>query len=324
MVVVFVATGCGYATAWGVFGWRLVLLPAWVYAVAASVGGVVFFLAPMVFGRGAIAGPGPDADDGKPLVLYLRPFEGHLSHGAQLLLGAMAGVFVWLGMRYLVFSPFALLMLVLNVTPEQRWHDALLPLGHLVAFSRPGARLQPVGAWRHRAGEDWRAELHGYLARASLVIVRPGAIGSIAWEVEQVLATVPADRILFDLRFRGGRTRRQRAWDDFRARVRNSRVAAELPERLEGARYLVFAGGRHPRFFAEPRHPVAVFRHFFWGDLNRERIAPALAALGIELPQAPHDRVTAASQLYLRICLYLFLSVVVFAVVMLTLRAISS
>jgi hypothetical protein len=215
-------------------------------------------------------------------------------------------------------------MLVLNVTPEQRWHDALLPLGHLVAFSRPGARLQPVGAWRHRAGRDWRAELQAYLNRAALVIVRPGAIGSIAWEVDQVLASVPAGRILFDLRFRGGRKKRQRAWDDFRARVSASRVAADLPERLDGARYLVFAGGRHPRFFAEPRHPFTLFKLVFWGDLNHQRIAPALAALGIELPAPPRDWMARASRLHLRICLYLFLSVVVFALVVLALRAVAS
>jgi hypothetical protein len=298
---VFLAVGAAYATRWGFFGRYLDGPPAWCYALAASAAGVVFFLAPMLFGNAATIGGLPRDDEARPLVLYLRPFEVDLSNRLQLLVGASAGLFLWLGTVNVVFWPMAILPLFLNVTTEQRLHDALMPFGRLVAFGRPGARLQPVGAWRHRMGNEWQREILRYLSEAALVIVCPGTSPSVAWELEQVLERVPRNRLLFVLRFRGGKAKRQRTWDEFRARVERS-LDVELPGSPGAARYLVLDAGGTPRLLAASNHPADLLGHFLWGDFNRNRLAPVLHVLGIDLPTASD----APGQRFLRLTVYLF------------------
>jgi len=154
------------------------------------------------------------------------------------------------------------------------------------------------------AGDGWEGEVLRYMDQARLVIVCPGTSESIAWEVEQALDRVGPDRLLIE--FRGGRAKRQRAFDAFRRLAGGSRACAALPERLGGARYLVFAADGRPRLFGETHHPAALLRSFMWSDIGRDRLEPVLRAIGIELPPAPGDRMTRASQRFVRLAIYLF------------------
>lgn len=318
LVVVFVSVGAAYATHQGVFGWHLPGPPVWFYAVAASAGGVVFFLAAMLFGNEAVnGGPPPAGEDAKPLVLYLRPFDVDL-RVLQLLVGGLCGVFVWLatarlGAVSLVFWPLALLPLVANLAVEQRLHHELIPFGRLVAFGEPKRWLQPVGAWRFRVEQEWEREVLRCLSVARLVIVRPGTTHAIAWELREVLSCVPADRLLFVLRFRGGKAKRQSAWDEFRACVKESRLAVDLPENPGAARYLVIDADGTPRLLGARAYRDDVLRFFLRGEWSRDDLRPVLKILGIDLPPPPSDRASHLSRLYLRCCVYIFDSVLMLA-----------
>ncbi|HEX9938331.1 MAG TPA: hypothetical protein VGB15_14445 [Longimicrobium sp.] len=318
LVAVFVSVGAAYATHQGVLGWHLPGPPVWFYAAAASAGGVVFFLAAMLFGNEAVnGGPPPAGEDARPLVLYLRPFDVDL-RVLQLLVGGSCGMFVWLatvrlGAVSLVFWPLALLPLVANLAVEQRLHHELIPFGRLVAFGEPKRRLQPVGAWRQHYGEEWKREIVRYLSDAALVIVRPGTTDSIALELDEVLERVPADRLLFVLRFRGGKAKRQSAWDELRPRVKRSRLAVDLPESPGAARYLVIDAEGTPRLVDARDYRDTVLRFFFRGELSRDDLRPVLQILGIDLPPPPSDRASHLSRLYLRCCVYIFDSVLVLA-----------
>ncbi len=310
LIVIAGAAGASL-TRWGLFGYRPAGPPLWCSAIVTSAGGVLFYLGPMLFGMSSVARP-PERPDGapRPLILYLRPFEVDVRIAAQLLLGGSSGIFVYFTTFAQEWWLLSLVPLVLNFTREQRLHDALVAFGDVLAFARPDTRLQPVGFARRRVGDDWQRELIGYLERASLVIVRPGATRSIRWEVRQVLEKVPPERILFDLRLRGSRARRQRTYDDFRAQVADV-LGVRLPERLDAGRYLVIDSARRPHFIGETRDPVELTRHFLWGDFNRDRLAPTLEPIGIVLPPSPSDRLSRGMHRLTRYSVYFFAAIVV-------------
>lgn len=322
LVAVIASVVAAYLSRWGSFGWHLRGLPGWVYPAAASVGGILFFLAPMVFGNAVIpGGPAPPDLDGRPIILYLRPFEVDLANAVQLLIGASAGIFVALGQRFLPAWPVGVLPLVLNVTREQRLHDALLPIGRLVTFGDPDARLHPVGALRYHAGSDWRERIAGIMDRARLVILRPGERPSIVWEMETVLARVPPDRLVFDLHGAGSRAARRQMYGSLRQAVKRIR-RADLPEEPGAARYLVFDAAGVPRLLGEARDPATLLRSFLWSDITHDQLKPVLAAIGVELPDDAPDPIQRASKSFLRGAVYLFVAVLAAALVLLVLMAI--
>jgi hypothetical protein len=306
LVILAGSTGV-YLTRWGMFGFVLAGIPLWCFGVAAAAGGVTYFLAPMVYGSASIA---PAArSPGEPermLFLYLRPFELDARNVLQLLVGASAGILAYLNLLDGVWIPFAFLPAILNISKEQGFTHALAPLGDFIAFGRPGERLQPVGASRLYLEDGWKQEITGYMARARLVIVRPGNSPSIRWEVGQVLKTVPPERILFYLRFRGWGRRRERGYEVFRRCVR-ANLGAELPERLGEARYLVFDASGRPRFLREASRPSEVMRQIFSrsGDVSTDRFRPVLQALGLEPPREPDNLLDKA----VHVLLWLFSSV---------------
>ena len=159
-----------YLTRWGMFGFVLTGIPLWCFGVVAAAGGVMYFLGPMVYGSASVA---PAAgSQGKPermLFLYLRPFELDARNVLQLLVGASAGVLVYLNLLDGLWIPVAFLPVILNISKEQSFRDALGPLGDFIAFGRPGERLQPVGASRLYLKDEWKQEITGYMARARLV-----------------------------------------------------------------------------------------------------------------------------------------------------------
>lgn len=275
-----------YLTHWGMFGFVLTSIPLWCFGVLAAAGGVMYFLAPMVYGSSSVT-PAISGDESeRMLFLYLRPFELDARNVLQLLVGASAGILVYLNLLDGAWIPIALLPAVLRITKEQEFRDALAPLGDFMACGRPGERLQPVGASRIYLKDCWQQAIARYMAQARLVIVRPGSSSSIRWEVSQVLKTVPPGRILFYLRFRGWGKRKERDYEVFRSCVW-AHLGAKLPDRLGEARYLVFDAWGRPTFIREASRPSELVRQFFSrsGDVTTDRLRPVLQAVGIEPPR---------------------------------------
>lgn len=286
----FLAIGAGSTgvvlTRWGMFGFVLSGIPLWCFGVLAAAGGVMFFLAPMVYGSSsAIPAARSRGEPERMLFLYLRPFELDARNLLQLLVGASAGILVYLNLLDGLWMLAAVMPTILNISKEQDFKDALAPLGEFLAFGKPGERLQPVGASRLYLKDSWQQEITRYMACARLVIVRPGSSPSIRWEVSQVLKTVPPERILFYLRFRGRRKRKERDYEVFRNCVR-AHLGAELPEQLGKARYLVFDARGRPHFVREANRPSELVRQVFsrTGDLATDRLRPVLQAVGLEAP----------------------------------------
>jgi hypothetical protein len=275
----------------GMFGFFLTGVPLWCFGVVAAAGGVLFFLAPMVFGS-ASAGlqARPSGKAGRMLFLYLRPFELDARSVTQLTVGASCGVLAYLSLLEGFWVPLSFVPLIINISKEQSFQDALAPLGDFIACGHPRERLQPVGASRVYVKGDWRREITEYMARARLVIVRPGDSPSVRWEVGQVLKTVPPERILFYLRFPGRGRRKERAYEDLRAAVR-THLHAELPERPVKAPYLTFDAAGRPRFVGEANRPTEFVRQIFSrsGDVTADRFRPVLKAVGVEPPPPPHN-----------------------------------
>jgi hypothetical protein len=303
-----------HLTRWEVLGLSLTGVPAWCFGVVAAVGGVLFFLGPMVFGLSS-AGPAgrPSGERERMLFLYLRPFELDVRNILQLAVGASAGVLAYLIRVEGAGMALSFLPLIINISKEQGFYYALAPLGEFIACGRPGEGLQPVGAARVYVKGDWKQEITEYMARARLVIVRPGSTPSIQWEVLQVLNTVPLQRILFYLRFRGRGKRKQREYEDFRDCVR-PHLPAELPERLGRAQYLIFDASGRPHFLREANRPTELIRQLFSrsGDVTADRFLPILKALGIEPPPRPNDLASSAAHVFLWLSA-LFSLIVVFA-----------
>lgn len=280
-----------YLTRQGQFGFFLTGVPLWCFGVVAAAGGVQFFLAPMVFGSASV-NPALQSS-GTPermLFLYLRPFELDARSVMQMMVGASCGVLAYLSLLEGFWVPLSFLPLIINISKEQSFQDALAPLGDFIACGSPGERLRPVGASRVYVKGDWKQEITEYMVRARLVIVRPGNSPSIRWEVCQVLKRVPPERILFYLRFRGWGRRKERAYEVLRAAVR-AHLHAELPERPGKARYLTFDAAGRPHFVSEANRPTQLIRQIFSrsGDVTTNRFRPVLKALGIKPPPPPHN-----------------------------------
>ena len=310
LTIVAGSTGV-YLTHWGIFGFVLTGVPRWCFGVVAAAGGVLFFLAPMAYGSASVAPAASPGEPERPLFLYLRPFELDARNVLQLLVGASAGILAYLNLLDGVWIAMAVLPVVLNISKEQSFKDALGTLGDFIAFGRPGERLQPVGAKRLYLKDEWKQEITGYMARARLVIVRPGNSPSIRWEVSQVLKTVPPERIVFYLRFRGWGKRRQKDYEAFRSCVRVHR-GAELPERLGADRYLVFDASWRPHFIHEANRPSELIRQIFSrsGNAGTDRFRPVLQAVGLEPPLQANNLVDNALHVFVWLCAILSLTVV--------------
>jgi hypothetical protein len=280
-----------YLTRHGQFGFFLTGIPLWCFGVVAAAGGVLFFLAPMIFGSASVnPARRSSSTPERMLFLYLRPFELDARSVMQLTVGASCGIMAYLSLLEGFWVPISFVPLIINISKEQSFQDALAPLGEFISCGRPGERLQPVGASRVYVKGDWKQEITEYMARARLVIVRPGNSPSIRWEVCQVLKTVPPERILFYLGSRGWGHKKERAYEALRATVR-AHLHAELPERLGGAQYLTFDASGQPRFVREADRPAQLIRQIFSrsGDVTADRFRPVLRALGVEPPRRPDN-----------------------------------
>jgi hypothetical protein len=82
-------------------------------------------------------------------------------------------------------------------TPEQELADLLDSAGPLIAIGKPGESLPELGAARLYVSHDrWQAEVLRLMARSALVVLRLGESAGVLWELEQVLALVPRQRLM--------------------------------------------------------------------------------------------------------------------------------
>jgi hypothetical protein len=256
--------------------------------LTAAAGGVTYFLAVMRFNTAWVTLRGPRSPEAaRRLLLYLRPFELDAGLLLQLSVGASCGLAVsvalWLQPRsaipWAVWVIFCTAPLSVRVGEEQGLQNGFGSFGRVITFSQPRKRLQPIGAWRYPASDDWKEEVTSYMRAARLVIFRPGSSPSIEWELHRLLETVPAERILFYLHFQGFAGRRQRAWEAFRGQVR-THIPTNLPDSPGRARYLLIDRRGNARLFAPDNRPAALRAQLFSGDFDRERLRPVLEAMG--------------------------------------------
>lgn len=286
ILIVLAGAQGAYATKWGVFGFFLTGIPLWCFGVFASIGGILFFLWPMIFGSEPEIPleQGPEKSE-RMLFLYLRPFELDARNTLQLIVGASVGTLIYSGLIEGVWWPLSFLPLAINISKEQSFKDAFDPVGEFITFGHPRERLRPIGASRVYYGNDWRQQVTNYMARARLVIVRPGKSPSIEWEVQEVLRTVSPERILFFLRFRGSKRKREQAYENFKKLVTEV-LPIRLPEKPDESPYLVFDAAWNPRFVREANRPAELFRQLTSrsGDILVDRLRPVLKAVNIDVP----------------------------------------
>ncbi len=279
LFVMVVATGACVADR-GLLGVHVEGVPTQAFEIAASIGGVVFFLSTMLSNTSWIdALPVAEAASDKTL-LYLRPFELDMNSLLQLSIGAAAGLVLHLSSRGDAYQCLlSIPLLCIRVSDEQNLQYSFGAYGRLVTFRQPGRRLQPVGALRLSANDDWKRDVARRMLDARLVIIRPGRSESMRWEAIQALRTVPPERLVFYLRFRGRKAQRQSAYDSFRQQLQ-AFVPVDLPVRLPMATYLVVDRAWTPHFFSVSNRPTDLVRQALSGDFDRERLRPLFAVLG--------------------------------------------
>lgn len=310
----------------GVDDFNLHAIPSWCYGALASLGGLLFCLAPMVYGSGAATREGSSSGDpDRMLFLYLRPFELDARNTLQLVMGISSGVAIYFSLEWTwLLWPFSVVPFLVNISKEQSLHDALAPLGRFIAVGRPSERLQPIGASRIYITGNWMQTVEEHITQARLVIVRPGESPGIQWEIKQVLKKVPPERILFYLRSKGGRRAREKEYEDFRNLVQSS-CPAELPAQPENARYLIFDSSWRAHFLNEDNRPLSLVKQLFApsGDITRDRLRPILKELNIEVPTQVNKLPDAFATGYLWLFALVSVCMVLGTVIIATVRILS-
>jgi hypothetical protein len=268
----------------GIFGFILPSIPLWCFGVVASAGGISFFLAPMLFGSVSPT-PVPAGKTEQDLFLYLRPFELDARSFVQLMVGASTGVLVYAGLLKGLWWPLTFVPLIININKEQNFQYAFTLLGEFIAFGKPHEWLQPIGASRVYAQDNWRREVRHFMSLARVVIIRPGESKSIRWEIEQLRHLVPPEQIVFYLQFRGWKKRRERSYQSFRNHLQ-LQFPTQLPDQLGKARFLTFDRYWNPYFVEEHNRPSQLLGQIFSrsGDVSKDNLRPLLKALNLNLP----------------------------------------
>jgi len=288
LIILACASGV-QVTKWGIFGFHLTGIPLWCFGVFAGMGGILFFLWPMIYGSEPETSIGQLSNETeRMLFLYLRPFELDARSTLQLTVGASIGILVYIGLIEGIWWIVSFVPLAINISKEQAFKDAFESLGEFIAFGKPRERLRPLGALRVYLDANWKQEVTNYMTQARLVIVRPGKSESMRWEVEQVLRTVPPERILFYLRFRGWKKKREAAYAEFRSQVQKL-CPAKLPEQLGKSPYLIFDTSWNSYFVQEANTPAELVRQSISRsrDIITDRLRPVLNSLNIEIPSRP-------------------------------------
>ncbi len=180
------APGLLYGLLEGSFNVESEIGQAWDFGVA--IAGSALFLLSWRLWRRSRQHDAPSADeamalDPRPPVLYLRSFrdddETQVDDAGSALMR-----------RYM--------QLLRPPSPEQEMADVLGRVGPVVAIGKPGEPLPQLGAARLYVDHDqWQGRVMALMAKARLVVVRVGASPGVLWEIEQALAHLPRQRLVF-------------------------------------------------------------------------------------------------------------------------------
>jgi hypothetical protein len=134
-------------------------------------------------------------------------------------------------------------------TLEEKLARTLGRCGPVIAIGRPDEALPGLGAARFYVDDDvWQQKVADVASVSSLVVWTSGTSPGLRWEVEHLLATVPAERLvvwahphLLNL----GATAREAEWSRFISAL-GGVFARPLPQRLAGIRLIHFRADGEP------------------------------------------------------------------------------
>jgi hypothetical protein len=215
------------------------------------------------------------AADGRPPILYLRPFakdENFRSH-------------LWF--RYANYG--------IGEGREEALVRYLAQTGPVVAIGRPGEQLPPLGAAREYVGNaDWQARVSELIERSQLIVLQAGLSAGFWWEFEEVRRRADPLRVVlyFPIESLWGRTARERRQliATFKARA-NAILPRPIPDDLDDDELLIFDSHWRPEARnAMTWHPWSLVRGWATGsDLPHLRygLKPVFARLGLPHPPIP-------------------------------------
>lgn len=118
--------------------------------------------------------------DGKPDVLYLRPFKTDPSVAGQ------------------AFSALLTPTLLSGMaTDEEQLTEVLKPFGDLVAIGQPGESLPKPGAAKlYAPDEEWQRVVVEQMQAARLVVIRAGNAPGVLWELKKAREVLKPEKLL--------------------------------------------------------------------------------------------------------------------------------
>jgi hypothetical protein len=141
--------------------------------------------------------------------IYLRSFgdDGHYDFNPD---GPLSE---WLGLRsfnllrslgpFANVHPLRLLRLCFSRgtdTAEEQLSQFFRKRGPFIAIGRPGEFLAPGGASRvYLTNSQWQDRVRGWLMKADTIVLQPADTPGVWWEIQEVLRTVPHEKVLFCL-----------------------------------------------------------------------------------------------------------------------------
>jgi hypothetical protein len=167
-------------------------------------------------------------DDHRAPVLYLRSFVDDETQDPHF------------GLKW-TWRCFLPAMKFNRVVVEEDLADELSRyVGPVIAIGRPGEPLPELGAHRLYVDDDhWQEEISRHMRAARLIILRIGDSEGLLWELQQLLDTVPPERIVL---FSPSRT--------FPDRIQRL-VSDRWGIQLQAGRFVAFDSARTPNCFSE-------------------------------------------------------------------------
>ena len=175
-------------------------------------------------------------------------------------------------------------------TEEEQLMEALRPIGSTLAIGKPGEALPELGASRrYLTDEEWQGEVSKAMARAELVVLRPGSSQGVWWELSHAIGNLPPEKLVLVLPFDA------EGYESFRRRFEDL-LGRELPDyHFPGKRVgslhalLYFERDWTPRFVPLHSGAVGFFRKSIRPTAAAFRMGfrPVFESLGVEWTPPP-------------------------------------
>ena len=191
-------------------------------------------------------------------VLFLRAFDddGKRTFQPTSSLAILHGIFSYTQLfktnRFIAsIHPTKLVKTLINCetySAEELLASGFRRCGPFVAIGRPGELLATTGADRmYVPDEEWQKVVLDYIEMSQAVILQPANTDGVQWEIEQVFARMPRQRVLLSmLNFKD----RPNLYENFRAwmdREHSIRLAIALPFQDSPA-FVYFEADGSPRY----------------------------------------------------------------------------